>query len=124
MQTYTPEHRQIVLACGRLVPLDGARGRMPDSNSTRLGFKGFADAHGPEGGAPTTCPTYTTALPEVIEIARASRWKDNLVTFIGAKPSEVVVDLIDIYDAEQARFERWAMTPDKDGGGADTRRGT
>ena len=124
MEHLTADQRQD-LACGRLPLRDGAFGRLPDAANAPLGFTGFErEVNGKlaHRQPPTTCPTYTTSLPEVIEIARAARWKDNLPVFCGGRPSELVVDLIDIYDAEVSRFEHWAMTPNKDGGGLETRR--
>jgi hypothetical protein len=67
----------------------------------------------------TTCPGYTTQLPEVFETLRArTHWKNGqLATFCGGAPTENQQLAIEVLDGECARFERWAMTPESEGGG-------
>jgi hypothetical protein len=69
----------------------------------------------------TTCPGYTTMLPEVIEAARArSHWeKGQLEAFCGDEPSEPLVVAVEMFDAAVGQYSYWRSTSKKKGGGAD-----
>jgi hypothetical protein len=69
----------------------------------------------------TTCPGYTTMLPEVIEAARArTHWeKGQLEAFCGGEPTEQLVVAVEIFDAAVGQYAYWRATPSKKGGGAD-----
>lgn len=78
---------------------------------------------GYRGPRPTTCPGYTTNLPEVVEIARAHRhWsKGSLEAFCGGPPPEAVITGVEIFDAAMGELEAWRATPASQGGGAGDR---
>ncbi len=71
------------------------------------------------GPSPTTCPGYTTRLPEVVEIARAHRhWsKGSLADFCGGQPTEAMIIGLEIVDNEYGAVMSWISKPAKDGGG-------
>ena len=117
MDTFTAQQRQQI-GCG-FEPLIQLRSvSLPPSG--KLGFEGL---NYDGTGDPTVCPGYTTALPEVREVARAYSWREigELRSFTGGQPSEKLVEALDVFGREVARYERWAMTPAKDGGGRDVR---
>jgi hypothetical protein len=64
-----------------------------------------------------TCPGYTTALPEVIEIARArlhAKEFHSLREFCGGAPSETVINGMEILEGATNECTRWSMdTPQK-----------
>ena len=82
----------------------------------------WSGGSGYDGPAPTLCAGYTTALPETIEIARAWKWwtKSQLDVFVDRAPvAAAVKNGIDLFDAVVAVFERWRLTPQSKGGGAE-----
>lgn len=108
----TPNQRQD-LACAYEPHRDGATGWEPSVSP--LGWQGLDDKLTP----PTTCPGYTTTLPVVVEVIRArGHWKQGqLREFAGGAPSERLVQLVEVFDTEALRYERYATTDAKDGGG-------
>ena len=104
MQAYSKPIRQR-WACGYEPLLPGAEAW------AGLGYK---------GEPPTTCPGYTTTLPETIEAARAWRWWKNgeLAAFTGRSPATDALKLgIEVFDGAVSAYERWMMTPVDKGGG-------
>lgn len=98
--------------CGYELPVPRPDVWMPPGGE--LGFKA--------GAKPlTTCAGYSTKLPEVAEASRASYWlkRGDLRAFLdGERPTEHLVDAIDIYDTAAAHKDNYYMTPaDKGGGG-------
>lgn len=71
--------------------------------------------------APTTCPGYTTRLPEVIEAARARiHWKNGeLYSFCGGRPTETLKFGIEVVDGAYSAVQHWKVTPASKGGGSD-----
>lgn len=69
---------------------------------------------------PTTCPGYTTRLPEVYEVAIARRhWKQGaLALHLGDAPAtDQLMTAIVLLDNEFSALERYVLTPAADGGG-------
>ena len=107
MRTYSTSIRQ-QWACG-YEPAAG-RGVVVEAWAG-LGYK---------GAPPTTCPGYTTTLPETIEAARAWQWwgKGQLSEFCDRRPPTDALKLsIEAFANEVSVFERWLMTPVDQGGG-------
>ena len=106
-----PHDRQMI-GCGYLPPVaDHVRLSVwqPTPFSPKIGYRG-PDA--------TTCPGYTCALPEVIEVVRArTHWTKGQLVVFARDPSEQLVMAIEILDAEVNAYERWAQTPADEGGG-------
>ena len=68
----------------------------------------------------TVCPTYSTTLPETIEIARAWGWKQDLRVFCGGKwPTEALVHGVELFGGHVEEFKNKLITPKSKGGMAD-----
>ena len=72
---------------------------------------------------PDLCPGYTAQLPRVIEIARLWGWEkrgsiDTHTRVRGWTLTEPVLDLVDLFAAEQAECERWVIETRAKKGGA------
>jgi hypothetical protein len=60
----------------------------------------------------TTCPGYTTRLPDVVYVSRARlHWSmGELGTFLGGEPpSEALLLALEILEVESRRAESWAL---------------
>ncbi len=116
MHTVPREQRQL-LGCG-FVP--------PPANPRLLPMVRPWAGLGYRGDQPTTCPGYTTGLPEVVEIARARlHWsKGQLDVFVGGAGdvSEAMIAGIELLEDADNRRRNWAMTPTSEGGGMETKR--
>jgi hypothetical protein len=73
------------------------------------------------GAPPTTCPGYTTQLPEVIETARARHhWlRGNLAALCGGPAPDALLERIEILDGAARELDAWSVTPRSKGGGAE-----
>lgn len=84
--------------------------RDPRASSTWApdGFSGF---DGNAGRYASTCPGYTTALPEVREVSWLHLWwsKSQLRDKLGARPTELVQTLIETLAAETSAVEAHVM---------------
>lgn len=63
---------------------------------------------------PTTCPGYTSQLPEVQEAARAWGWNERggfvqRYQALGLPINEDLSDLVDVFAGEQAVAEAWEL---------------
>ncbi len=69
------------------------------------------DLDGYEGPAPTTCPTYTTNLPEVSEVSEARFYlhKGSLALIVGGELSDSLRDGIAILEGADNDAMRWAL---------------
>jgi hypothetical protein len=99
------------LACGFEPPATDARAWLPPSSNGDVGFA---------GDPLTTCPGYTTNLPDVFEVLRArAHWSKGQLAMFDPRPHEALLVAIEVLDNNVSQFERWKMTPSKDGGGGD-----
>lgn len=112
MQILTRHDRQLI-GCGFEPPpnpefVDFVR--VWDPPRSRIGF---------EGPELTTCPGYTTSLPEVHEVieARVHWTKGQLDLFCDEKPTKQLLQSIVILEAEANRFQNWVSTKASEGGG-------
>lgn len=87
-----------------------ANPRDPRASSTWApdGFSGF---EGNAGGYASTCPGYTTALPEVREVSWLHLWwsKSQLRDKLGGRPTDLVQTLIETLAAETSAVEAHVM---------------
>lgn len=106
MRDYPRSQRQ-EMACGYEEPIAGA---------LAWRHRGYACD---EETQPTTCPGYTTRLPEVIEAARAYvHWeKGELGSFVGRKPPHRhLLTLVEVVAGEANAVNAWKMrNPKKEG---------
>jgi hypothetical protein len=67
----------------------------------------------------TTCPGYTTKLPEVLETSYARlHWKNSqLETWARGEVVDHQLDAITILEAASQAVESWLLTPKEKGGG-------
>lgn len=106
-----PRNARISLGCGYEPPGADVHVWEPPSLDAKSGV-GFA------GDELKTCPGYTTDLPDVFEVLRArAHWTKGQLALFDKSPHEHLLAGIEILDANVAQFERWKMTPAKDGGG-------
>jgi hypothetical protein len=64
--------------------------------------------------APELCPGYSTQLPRVVEVARLWGWEQRgsielNVRTRGWRLSDSVLDMVDVFAAEQSECERWSF---------------
>lgn len=110
MQTTTQYRRQLI-RCGH-EPLLTIRLPEPLRPWTHQG-----DEHGPKH---TTCPGYTTKLPEVIEASHANAWAskhDIRVATHGEEPTPALVLAVEVVAGAANAVQEWLMTPASQGGG-------
>lgn len=86
------------MGCGYEPPLDGARAWM---------HEGYTDE------PPTTCPGYTTKLPEVIEINRLRLHWSKFAGFKDSEPTEQVKRGIEILEGAVNEANCWRPEDDK-----------
>ncbi len=67
--------------------------------------------------APVVCAGYAVRLPEVIEIARARFWKDQVYDMCKGDPPDHVTIGIEILEGNANQMQHWCMTPRDQGGG-------
>lgn len=109
MESMTTEQRQLD-GCG-LAPLAPERLLRFVKPSIGLGYS---------GPGPTVCPGYSTALPEVIEAARARlHWSKGGPAAIGVTDwqDDPLSMAVEILDNEIETFRGWCTTPSSKGGG-------
>lgn len=77
------------------------------------GFSGFEEN---TGGLASTCPGYTTHLPEVVEVSWLHWWltKGQLRDKLGGAPSELVQSLVEALAAESSAAEAHEMQRQRD----------
>lgn len=97
--------------CGYLPPADG-RVRLsvwqPPASNGEVGYS---------GEELTTCPGYTTRLPEVTEVTIARvHWNKGNLAALGPQPEEML-DALVVSEGAHNQFNNWITTPSKDGGG-------
>lgn len=113
MRINTEQTRQL-LGCG-WAPIPPERLRPFVSVPTPLLYQPLRDDNGEP--LPRECPGYVTRLPEVVEIARAKFWKDDLHSFCGGDlPTEALMLGIEVLQAAQNEFDSARMTPSDKGG--------
>lgn len=88
------------MGCGYEPRVEGARGWM---------HEGYTDE------PPTTCPGYTTKLPEVVEINRARlHWaKGSIREFCGGEPTENIKRGVEILEGAANEANCWRPEGDK-----------
>lgn len=65
---------------------------------------------------PTVCPGFSTALPEVIEIARARlHWSKGSLRDFTRSPSEALLIGIEVLEGASNEAQSWALKNRKDG---------
>ena len=73
---------------------------------------------GMRGDSPTTCPGYTSRLPEVIEVARVHRhWSKGNYDVASLGVDHPLVMGLEILDSAANALESWTLTPESKGGG-------
>jgi len=84
------------IRCGYVEPASDGSAWWP------RGFRGFGS---PPVGA-TTCPGYTTSLPEVVEISRLHlHWSKGALRDRVRRPTGHVLDMIEVLACEQSAVE-------------------
>lgn len=110
MQTTTQLRRQLI-KCGHEPALVNIREPLRP-------WTHAADEHADKH---TTCPGYTTKLPEVIEASHAhAHWNkhDIRVATGGAEPTHALVTAVEVIAGAASAVQEWCMTPASKGGGA------
>ena len=98
------------MRCGYEAPLADLR---LSSTWRPDGFSGFDDL---PGGLASTCPGYTTHLPEVREVSFLHLWFKNgqLRDKVGGPPSEIVQTLVELLSSENSAAEAHEMQRARD----------
>jgi hypothetical protein len=108
MKSFDTDTRRY-MGCGWERPVDGAKPWSPSNLNGEWKL-------GREQSDATTCPGYTTNLPQVIEIARARvHWKEGggLRDFVD-QPSELLRQGVEILEGASNELTHWAMAnPEK-----------
>jgi hypothetical protein len=72
------------------------------------------DAEGKVSPPPTTCPRYTTSLPDVADIVRAWQWHEKgELAVVAPAPSQALLDGVELFSDAMAV---WRDTRPKKGG--------
>jgi hypothetical protein len=112
MQTTTQLRRQLI-RCGYEPPL--TRIRLPEP------LRPWSHSADPHASTYTTCPGYTTKLPEVVEASHAhAHWNkhDIRIATGGDEPNRALVMAVEVVAGAANATQEWLMTPASKGGGA------